>query len=249
MRTLSALTGYFYAVRGDEFYVNLYAQSDADLKVGGKKVKISQATDYPWNGAIKLKISPEAPARFTLNLRLPGWAEGHPVPSNLYEYDHAEPAAWSLRVNGEKVAASRKQGYATITREWKAGDAVDLELPMIVRRVKGNDKVAATRGRVALERGPVVYCLEGVDNGGSVSGCVLPANADIKPAFKADMLDGATILTIADGQRLESHPDETVTLRKAPLVAIPYALWNNRGLSPMEVWIARDANVARDKGK
>ena len=247
MRTLSALTGYFYAVRGDELFVNLYAQSAANINVGGNKVKLSQETDYPWNGVIKLKVSPEAPAKFTLNLRLPAWAEGRPVPSDLYTYDDAKPAAWSLRVKGKKITASKKNGYLTVTREWKAGDVIEFDLPMPVRRVRGNDKIAATRGRVALERGPVVYCLEGVDNGGSVSGCVLPASANIKSAFKRDLLDGATVLTIADGQRLESHPNETVTLRKAPIVAIPYALWNNRGLSPMEVWIARDANIAQMK--
>ena len=249
MRTLAALTGYFYAVRKDELFVNLYAPGDATISLGGTKIKISQETDYPWAGPIKLKVSPEAPAKFTLNLRLPDWAQGQPMPGDLYRYDNPQPAIGSLRVNGGQFPAPPKQGYLRISREWKAGDVVDLDLPMVVRRVRGNDKIAATSGRVALERGPVVYCLEGVDNGGLVSGCVLPANAEIRSEFKADVLGGATILTIPDGQRVESHPNETVTLRKEALVAIPYALWNNRGLSPMEVWIARDANVAQDKSK
>ena len=123
---------------------------------------------------IKLRVMPEKAGSFTLNLRIPCWVEGKPLPSDLYTYDDATPAKWTLRVNGKKVSATVQHGFAVITREWKAGDVVTLDLPMPVRRVAGNAKIAATKNQVALERGPIVYAFEGADNDGSVFDAVLP---------------------------------------------------------------------------
>ena len=302
LRTLASLGDYVYAVRserrlqsaannqsdsrplppkggvpsGDQLFVNLYAESIATATVAGNKVKLEQTTEYPWDGKIKLRVTPEKPASFTLNLRIPGWVEGKPLPSDLYTYDDATPAKWTLRVNGKKVSFDKsgsgklpspglsatlspsdgerdgvrgrsevRNGFATITREWKSGDEVTLDLPMPIRRVAGNAKIAATKNQVALERGPIVYAFEGVDNAGSVFNTVLPADARIKPEHRADFLGGVTVLNITKAQRVALNKDGKLATKPAKLTAIPYAVWANRGLSPMAVWLARDAATAR----
>lgn len=245
LRTLASLGDYVYAVQGDKLFVNLYAQGEATATVAGTKVKLEQTTEYPWDGAIKLRVTPEKSASFTVNVRIPGWVEGKPLPSDLYTYDDATPAKWSVRVNGKKVSTTPQHGFATITREWKTGDEVTLDFPMPVRYVAGNAKIAATKNQVALERGPIVYAFEGVDNAGSVFDAVLPASAKIKPEYRADFLGGVTVLNITEAQRVALNKDGKVTTKSASLTAIPYAVWANRGLSPMGVWLARDAATAR----
>ncbi|HEY5910417.1 MAG TPA: beta-L-arabinofuranosidase domain-containing protein, partial [Verrucomicrobiae bacterium] len=238
LRTMAALTGYFYAVRDDRLFVNLYAQSDATANIKGTAVKLSQQTGYPWDGTVKLAVSPEKTTAFTLCVRIPGWAQGRPLPGDLYAYENPKPAAWSVRVNNRKVAPDVERGYIAIAREWKAGDVVTLDLPMLVRRVSGHPRIAATRNRVALERGPIVYCLEGVDNNGSVSDCVLPQKASVKPVMNKALMGGITVLSISGAQRAGKPAGDQLPATAAKLTAIPYALWNNRGLSPMEVWVA-----------
>jgi hypothetical protein len=276
LRTLASLGDYVYAIRGDKLFVNLYAQSIATAIVSGQTVKLEQTTAYPWNGKIKLRLSPDKPGAFTVNLRIPGWVEGTSLPSDLYAYDDATPAKWTLHVNGKKVAIAKPisaktpspglaatlspsdgeragvsgapaiiNGFAAIIREWKAGDEITLDFPMPVRRVAGNVKIAATKNQVALERGPIVYAFEGVDNDGSVFDAVIPASAKIKTEHRADFLGGVTVLNITKAQRVALNKDGKVTTKAASLTAIPYAVWANRGLTPMAVWLARDPATAR----
>jgi DUF1680 family protein len=245
LRTLAALTGYFYAVRDDRLYVNLYAQSEARATVLGRAVKLSQSTDYPWSGVIKLTVAPVQPSTFALCLRIPGWVQGNPVPSALYTYENSAPSRWSVKVGRTRVPAELVQGFLVIRRTWKAGDVVTIDFPMPVRRVRGHVAIKATEGRVALERGPVVYCLEGVDNEGAVSDAVLPPQAVVKPLHRKDVLGGATLLQISGAQRVVRREDGQLVDRTVPLTAIPYHLWNNRGLSPMQVWLPRTPEKAR----
>jgi hypothetical protein len=167
------------------------------------------------------------------------------LPSDLYRYDDPTPAAWQVRLNGQLQALPVEQGYVDLRREWRPGEEVVLELPMPVRRVAGHPNIAATRGQVALERGPIVYAFEGLDNDGRVFDIVLPQTARIEPRFRADLLGGVTVLEIRDAQRAVRTADGQRATVPASLVAIPYATWANRGLSPMTVWVARDASVAR----
>lgn len=245
LRTIASLGGYVCAVQGDKLFVNLYAQGEAAATVAGAKVRLEQTTRYPWDGAVTLRVKPEAPAAFSLCVRIPGWVRGKPLPGDLYSYDDSTPAPWSLRVNGETVAAEPKQGFATITRQWKDGDTVTLDLPMPVRRVAGNPKIAATRGQVALERGPVVYAFEGVDNDGAVFDTVLPASAKVQPMSRDQLLGGVTVLEIQNAGKAFRKESGELALKPAALVAIPYAVWANRGLSPMTVWVARETAGAR----
>jgi len=240
LRTIAALGDYFYAVREDQLFVNLYGSGTGEATVKGGKVGLVQTTRYPRDGVVNLAVKPEKPATFSLSLRVPGWVEGRPLPSDLYTYVDAAPARWTVRVNGRPVKPELKNGYAVITREWRGGDQVTLDLPMPVRRVVGHEKIAATRGQVALERGPVVYAFEGVDNDNNLADLFLPATATAKPVDRPDLLGGITVLAI-DGAGRRTVDGES----PAKLVAIPYALWNNRGLMPMRVWLPASAEGVR----
>jgi hypothetical protein len=245
LRTIASLGGYVAAVQGAQLFVNLYAQGEVRATVDGVQVKLEQTTTYPWDGAVRLRVQPERSAEFTLCLRIPGWAQGQPLPSDLYSYDPPTPAKWSVRVNGKKLSVQPTSGFARITRRWQAGDTVNLELPMPVRRVAGHPRIAAVSGLVALERGPVVYAIEGVDNEGSVFEAVLPEGARIKPEYREALLGGVVVLEITGAARAMRQKDGTMTDPPARLLAIPYAVWANRGLSPMTVWMARDLAHAR----
>lgn len=249
LRTIASLGGYMYAVKGDSLFVNLYSHSEATANLGEQTVKISQRTDYPWNGNVTLEINPEVASSFTLCLRVPGWAQGKPLPSDLYTYDNPTPANWSVKLNGKEVRASVESGFVAIERKWNKGDVVALSLPMEIRRVAGNPKIAATRDQVALERGPIVYAFEALDNNGSVFDAVLPADATIQSEHKPEVLAGATLLKVANAAKAYRDDQDQLRTRPAQLVAIPYALWANRGLTPMTVWVAREPKAARTPPK
>ncbi len=225
MRMLAALTGYFYAVRGDALYMNFYAQSEGEAKIAGTTVKLAQTTDYPWSGRVKLAVAPATPAKFTLRVRIPGWAQGRPVPSDLYTYESAEAPAWRVLVAGTEVKALPEKGYVSITREWRSGDTVEFDLPLRVHPVLGNEKIAATRGLVAFERGPVVYCVEEIDQ--KITPAALDTPLNISTKSEPGLLGGVTVLDIKGAS-------------SAPLTAIPYFAWDNRGLAPMAVWLPRN---------
>ena len=227
IRTLADFTGYFYAVRDAALYVNFYAQSEGTAIVAGTAVKLTQTTDYPWSGAVRLEVAPAKPATFTLRVRIPGWVQGRPVPTDLYRYDDATAAGWSVRVGGALVNGTPEQGYLAITREWRAADTVELNLPMPVRAVRSNSLVSALQGRVAFERGPMVYCVEAKDRKGPPSTWVAPSIGEISSEARPDLLGGVTMLTSRE-PKLEPA-----------FTAIPYFAWNNRGLQPMAVWLKR----------
>ena len=247
LRTLASLSGYAYAVQGDRLYTNLYGQSTAKITVAGQAIQVNQETHYPWDGRVDFTVNPAKTADFALALalRLPGWVQGKPLPSDLYSYENPEPAAWSVTVNGEKISATPEKGYLLLKRSWATGDKVVLSLDMPVRRVAGNEKIAATRKQSAIERGPVVYCLEGVDNEKTVFNAFLPASAKFTPKSRPDLMGGLTVIDIADAGRAERDEKGNPKGTPAHFTAIPYAFWNNRGNSQMTVWMPRDAANSR----
>ncbi len=221
-RLLASLGDYFYSTRPDGIAVNLYGANAATIPVAGQSVAIKQATNYPWDGKISIAVSPKTPATFALALRVPGWVEGRPVASDLYRYlnDQGEPVR--ITINGAPFSGRPEKGFVTISRYWKSGDVVELDLPMTIRRVLAHESVLNLRGLVALERGPVLYCLEATDNKGAVKDRILPDAAPLEAQYRPDLLGGVTVL------------------RGANLTAIPYAVWNNRGFADMTVWIPRE---------
>jgi DUF1680 family protein len=225
MRTLASLTGYFYAVRNDSLFVNFYAQSEGEATVAGTKVKLIQTTDYPWSGSIRIAVAPAAPAKFTVRVRIPGWVTNDPVPSNLYAYDDNLVPAWSVKVGGSPVKSRIEDGYVAITREWREGDAIDLDFALPVRTVRGHDRIAQMQGRVAFERGPVVYCVEAPERAFVPDELAVSKAATLEPEVRNDLFGGVTVVQIHDGA--------------ATTMAIPYFGWNNRGLTSMAVWLVR----------
>ncbi|MFO7633257.1 MAG: glycoside hydrolase family 127 protein [Caldilinea sp.] len=226
VRLFPALGGYIYAHATARLYVNLFVSSRAKLMIGDTSVAVTQETHYPWSGAVRMAIEPAAPSRFTLYVRIPGWAQNLPVPSDLYRYvGTRSEESIRLAVNGVEAEMRIEDGYAMIDREWQQGDVVDLELPMPVRRVEPHPAVTAIQGLVAVERGPLVYCLEGVDNDGVALGRLLSDDA----AFTLERPLG---------------PSQDITMLRAhstgsQLLFVPYYVWGHRGLGEMAVWMKR----------
>ena len=232
IRTIPRVGGYFYALDGTGIYVNLFAGSSADVPWKGGRVRLVQTTRYPWDGAVKIAVEPERSGSFDLNIRIPGWAAGGPLKSDLYVFSDGLPREATLpklSVNGMPVDAMvRADGYARIRRSWTSGDVVEADFPMPVRRVSAHPNVAADRGRVTLMRGPIVYCLEAADQAFAISDFSLPAGAAVTAEPRPDLLGGVTVLRgkgIAAGGAA------------AAFTAIPYYAWANRAPGAMAVWI------------
>jgi len=232
-RFIPAVPGYLYGHLADDLYVNTFMPGTAAVSMDRRTVTLEQQTQYPWDGAVKITVNPSEAAEFTINVRIPGWARNQPSPGDLYRYAEQTPAPpVRLRVNGKEVAMELKRGYAAVTRKWSAGDVIALELPMPVRRVLAHAKVVNNAERVALERGPIVYCAEWPDNDGKVLDIVLDDDVGLKAEYRKDLLHGVTVLagTLKSGKQF---------------TAIPFYARANRGGGEMNVWIARTKAAAK----
>jgi uncharacterized protein len=225
-RLMEELPGLIYAQRGDHLYVNLFIGSEASITVSGVPVKIRQQTNYPWDGRVTILVDPLTPVRMNLSVRIPAWT-ANPTVSALYRFADRSSRAVTVLVNGkpagDTTTVSERASEAGVSKQWRTGDVVTIDLPMPVRRVLANDQVGEDRGKAAIQRGPIVYALEGVDNGGVLKDVRLPLDAALTSAFRADLLQGVQVVTGRVG-------DRTVT-------AVPYYAWNNRGRGEMEVWV------------
>ena len=229
-RIIPQVGGLAYAVGAGALHVNLYAAGGAMIDVpAAGTVTLMQKTDYPWDGRVTIEVTPEQPGEFDLALRIPGWARGLPVPSDLYTFVDADLPPVSLAVNGAAVIATAgADGYVHLKRAWQAGDVVTLTLPMPVRRVRAHPRVEHDAGKIALMRGPLVYCLEAVDHPGQdIFQVVLPRTAALTAERRGDLLGGVTVIA---GEALAAG-------KPVPLLAVPYYAWANRDKGPMLVWI------------
>lgn len=228
-RLLASLGQYLYGVSDDTLYTHLYIGGELDVSVGGVPVRIRLTTEYPRKGSVTLKVSPERPASFTVALRVPGWADGA-----------------SIQVNGTAwdSAAIVKDGYAYMTREWQAGDTVTLELPMRPRFIAAHPEVRANAGKAAIQRGPIVYCLEEADNGAPITSLTLRLHEPLHEAFDGSFFGGAVLLEgTADRDSVSEWTADELYREAKPMSepvrfkAIPYYLWGNRGAGDMAVWL------------
>lgn len=238
LRFMGSLGAFGYATSDTSLYVNLFMGGDALAEVQGRKIKIRQETDYPWGGRIKISPEPESPSEFAVRLRVPGWARGTPVPSDLYRYVDASAEEPSFRVNGVVETPAIEKGYAVFEREWKAGDTIEMSLPMRPRRVAAHASVHDDAGKIAVERGPLVYCVEGADNGGVAQYLVLPDNAGLAVEHAPDLLGGLTVIR-GNGIRLRRDDKGAISEDAVGLTLIPYYAWCHRGPNPMAVWLPR----------
>jgi DUF1680 family protein len=238
-RLVSSLGDYIYGYSGQGLWVNLYIGSSTTAQIGKSQVPVTMETNYPWDGNIKLTVQPKTKTKFKLHLRIPGWVQGEAVPGDLFVFEDKTKSAFTVSVNGKAVPYKMENGYAIIDRDWKKGDSVELVLPMEVKRIVSRAEVKQDEGRVALQRGPLVYCVEGADNSGQAWNLILPDQANFQTAYQKDLLDGVTTIQFeaptvqigADGQSVKTE------VRK--ITAIPYYAWCNRGQNPMQVWLPR----------
>ena len=241
-RFIPSFPGYVYAVKDRNLYVNLFTGNTASMQVDGKDVEIEQQTNYPWDGDITLTIQKNKAKAFNLAIRIPGWATTTPVPSDLYRFADDVLGDYHIKVNGVEVKGELEKGYLLINRAWKKGDVVTIHFDMPVRTVKANHRVADDRGRVAVERGPLVYCAEGVDNPGfSIFNFLMPRQPKFQVAAHA--INGSrnvnfSVMSVAvEGQVVEQDERGSAFVKPATLTMIPYYAWNHRGPGLMEVWM------------
>jgi uncharacterized protein len=228
-RLLSSLPGYIYAHTNDTLYLNQFVAGNATLILGKVTVKVQQESNYPWDGDIKIIVNPETATSFTLAIRIPGWASNQPLPGDLYHYADETSEQPSLRVNGEAVdlmtekGLTTEKGYVHLTRQWQKGDVVELHLPMPIRRVVSHKNVKDNLGKVAVERGPIVYCAEAVDNEGKALNLALKDTSQLTATRDEDLLGGVTVI------------------QGNELTLIPYYAWSHRGEGEMVVWLERQS--------
>jgi len=235
VRFLPEIGSTIYGKRGNEIFVNQFIGSEASIALPDNKIKLTQETDYPWDGGISLKVDPETPVDFTLHIRIPGWAHGELLPGGLYHYAKDETLPEKeviLKVNGRRIRKIHlERGYAVIHRKWKMGDMVEVELPMNVQMVAGNPRIEDAQGKVVLMRGPMVYCIEEIDNEGYFDDAsevhLLPAG--LKAEYREDLLGG--VVTISGDASLDAKG------KKFDITAVPYYAWCNREQGQMKVWL------------
>ena len=238
-RFMASVPGYIYAQKQEDIYVNLFIGSKTTFKLQKTSVVLSQQSNYPWEGNVSIQVNPTKKTDFSLCLRIPGWARNQPVPGDLYRYVASTPEEIVVKVNGKAVAYTTREGYAVISRQWKKGDKVEYTLPMNIHRVEANEKVKDDRGKIAIERGPVVYCLEGIDNNNNLNTIILPDNAPLSVKFQPAKLNGINEIS-GEAIVLEIATDGlSVLTKKQPFTAIPYYAWSNRGINQMKVWLPR----------
>lgn len=239
-RFMASVPHYMYATQGDDIYVNLYIQGEADIETENNQVKLVQHTSYPWEGTIKVVVNPEKKSNFALRFRIPGWVQDSPVPTDLYTYTN-KAGKYTVSVNGQNVSTKQDDGYVTIVRNWQPNDVVEINLPMDVRQIRAHEKVEDDKGKLAIERGPIVYCLEGRDQSDkTVFNKYIPEGSKFDVSYHKDLLSGVVVLnTIAYEVEKDGNSKEV------PVMAIPYSTWNNRGADQMAVWIPESAEYAR----
>jgi hypothetical protein len=203
---------------------------------GTATIGLEQRSNYPWEGDVRLGVSMGRPTAFRMLLRIPGWARGEAMPGGLYGFADRSAEKVVIKVNGQIVDAPMHEGYAVVERTWKKGDSVELVLPMIVRRVEACDSVKEDLGKVALQRGPLLYCAEWTDNGGKTSNFIMPANDGYFMRGEPGLLGGVVTIGAA-GERVVVSPDGLgVSTKNSPVMLIPYYAWANRGKGEMNIW-------------
>ena len=239
-RFIPSLPGYVYAVKDRNVYVNLFLSNKSTLAVAGKKVALSQTTEYPWNGDITISVDKNAAGQFAMKIRIPGWVRNQVVPSSLYQYSDNKRPGYTVMVNGQEIAASiTEDGYYTISRKWKKGDKIQLHFDMEPRTVRANNKVEADRGMVSVERGPLVYCAEHPDNQFDV----FSALVNQEPQFqlgKAEVAGTPVVTLRTDAQTLNFDKQGKLAVKDQTLTLIPYYAWCHRGSGKMRVWLSQD---------
>jgi DUF1680 family protein len=227
VRILPSLPGYIYAIRDKEVYVNLYIGNHAELELEGESLRLSQKTNYPWDGSVELSIENEKEIQATLKLRVPGWARNEVMSGDLYRYIDEQRSSLKVVVNGKSIDAVPEDGYITFEqRKWKSGDKIEIAFGMPVRKVVSHEKVEANKDKMAFERGPLVYCAEEIDNPDGVLNLKLSQKDPFEYSFDPGLFGG---LGTIKGQALAASDP-------VAFMAVPYYAWAHREIGEMSVW-------------
>ncbi len=240
-RFLPSLPGYVYAVNDSSVFVNLYISGNAAIKLGRQTVHITQQHNYPWSGDLVFNIDPVSPGVFGVKFRIPGWSMNSVLPSALYTYTRSIPEPVHILVNGTAYPVDVQNGYVTIQRNWKKGDKVQIVLPMVTKQIIADARLQDNTGKVALQRGPLIYCAEGVDNYGSTGNIIIPDTAVLEPQFETGTLNGIVVLK-GYVPKVEITGNKVQTIDR-PFTAIPYFAWANRGKTEMKVWFPQQVKA------
>jgi uncharacterized protein len=239
VRLIPSVPGYVYAQKDNDVYVNLFINGNAGLTVNNKPVEIEQKNNYPWDGALTFSITPKSPLAFNLLVRIPGWAQNQAMPSDLYKFANTSDKKVEIKINGQPVEYAMQNGYAVLNKTWKKADVVEVNLPMEVRRVIANENVKDDIGKVALQRGPLIYCAEWVDNNGKAANMIIPDNATFTTEYRADLLNGVVVLKSNVPSVIVNNDGSSVSTVNQTLTAIPYYAWAHRGKGEMMVWFPK----------
>ncbi|TFF34318.1 glycoside hydrolase family 127 protein [Mucilaginibacter psychrotolerans] len=235
-RLIPSVPGYIYGQNGKDVFVNLFISGTGSMLVNKKSLQITQQNNYPWDGGLAFIINPASAMDMNFKIRIPGWAQNQAVPSDLYSYQQPLNKKVVIKLNGQPVDYQIEKGYAVISKKWKKGDKVEMLLPMDVQRVVASDKLPNDAGRIALQRGPLMYAAEWKDNGGLASNIIIPKDAVFTSQFDAGLLNGVTVLK-ADVKAINIDADkQSISTETKTLTAIPYYAWANRGKGEMMVW-------------
>lgn len=244
-RLVASVGDYIYAYTDDAIYVNLFISSTTSLPLKSGNVSITQQGDYPWDGTIHFKVDPAHKQSLTLKIRIPGWLGEEATPGGLYHFTESVDATTTINVNDQDLAYEVEDGYARIKREWTPGDKITVKFPMPVREIIARPEVISDQNRVAVQRGPLVYAFEGIDNEGQIFDTYLPKDNDYSTKYQADLLGGVMVIS-TNGKSISGNDSgDGIKVEDKPLMAIPYYTWNNRGPGQMQVWIPRGIGKLR----
>jgi DUF1680 family protein len=236
-RLVASLGDYIYARSDNGIWINLFVSSNTTIPIGKSELALKTETGYPWNGKTTVTLNPKSKTKFVLHLRVPGWARGIAAPGGLYEFVKKDTAAFTITLNGKPVNYRSANGYIEIEREWKAGDIINFDLPMEIKQIVSRPELKFNNDRIALQRGPLVYCVEGADNGGKAWNIILPQNASFTTAPQ-QILDERVIALKSSVPAVEVSSDGlSLKTENRTITAIPYYTWCNRGQNPMQVWL------------
>jgi DUF1680 family protein len=236
-RLMPAIPGYIYAQKKDIIYANLFISGTASLQVNDQKIQIKQENNYPWDGNLKFTILTEQTTPFSLQIRIPGWATNKAIPNNLYQFSNLSNSNVSISVNGKPAPYQMENGYAILKRAWNKNDQIQVILPMETRRVVSDSLIKDNIGKSSIQRGPLMYCAEWIDNAGNTSNIILPKSASFSSSFNPTLLNGVTVLKSQASQIEISKNGLEIKTQTKPFTAIPYYAWANRGKGEMTVWI------------
>lgn len=244
-RLLPSLPGYIYAKTEKDIYINLFIANTANIELNNEKIEIIQNTNYPWEGKVEITVNPAKSTDLRLMVRIPGWARGQAIPGNLYTFVN-NPSNIKVSLNGKNIEVSNANGYVEFSRNWKPGDKITIELPMDIQKIIADEKVLDDKDKIALQRGPIIYCAEWPDDAeGHVLNAIVDKNAVWTNRFDPQLLNGVMVLESTAKKSKRTLQNTVEVTGEEKITLIPYYSWNNRGPGEMMVWLPVNETSAR----